>query len=41
MAELDNKQDLWSIIDRNCSSQLSELHKRTVLDFYLQVRDLV
>jgi midasin len=39
--ELDNQSDLWMIIDRNCSTQLSEALKRKILEFYLKVREQV
>lgn len=37
--ELDNQNDLWMIIDRNCSSQVSEALKRKILEFYIKVRE--
>lgn len=39
--ELDNQNDLWMIIERNCAPQVPEAQKRRILEFYLSVRDLV
>ena len=43
--EIDNEADLWSIIDKYTKSSqqstLSEEHKRTVLQFYVQVRQMI
>jgi len=39
--ELENQNDLWMIIDKNCASQVGEGHKRRILEFYQSVRDLV
>ena len=39
--ELENQNDLWMIIDRNCSNQLTESLKRKILEFYLKVREHV
>lgn len=39
--ELENQSDLWMIIEKNCSTQVSEPLKRKILEFYMQVRQEV
>lgn len=39
--ELDNQNDLWMIIEKNCSMQVIEGLKRKILEFYITVRDHV
>lgn len=46
VAELENQEDLWQIIDRNTKSEaslqttncISETHKRRILEFYMTVK---
>jgi midasin (ATPase involved in ribosome maturation) len=49
VSELENQEDLWQIIDRNTKTSagltsnnfISEGHKRMLLEFYCQVKQLV